>query len=198
MIAPQWRTLLTSHHLSSGGSTSPLWRWNTWRAHIRWSLETDRAETPTWRSMEWSPSLSSTPRLDNIPGMVLHIHIQKAWLNRMFEREKKQICGHLEGMFEKYFKQSCLLIAVFKCTQRSRCCTILAIFTHSHTHSYTDGGGCRARRQLFIRSNLFSILLKDTSTYSWIWTSNLPTTRRPALPPELQPLFIKNWIQWWP
>ena len=48
--------------------------------------------------------------------------------------------------------------------------------------------------QLHIRSNLgFSILLKDTSTWgsaqpgAGIWTSNLPITNQPALPPELQP-----------
>ena len=59
---------------------------------------------------------------------------------------------------------------------------VLATVTHSHTHSYTDGGGCHARCQLCIRSNLgFSILLKDASTCSsthpggdGIWTSNLP------------------------
>ena len=45
--------------------------------------------------------------------------------------------------------------------------TILVTFTHSHTHSYTDGRGCHARCQMHMRRNLeFSILLKDTLTCS--------------------------------
>ena len=44
-------------------------------------------------------------------------------------------------------------------------------------HSYTDGRGCHARCQLLI------IQFWDLG----VWTSNLPITRRPALPPELQP-----------
>ena len=44
-------------------------------------------------------------------------------------------------------------------------------FTHSHTHSYTDGGGYYARCQLLIRSNFgFSILLKGyLLSYSHLW-----------------------------
>ena len=49
--------------------------------------------------------------------------------------------------------------------QYSKPFTVLAAFTH--THSYTDDGGCHARCQLHIRSNLgFSILLKGASTRS--------------------------------
>ena len=61
---------------------------------------------------------------------------------------------------------------------------------HSPFHSHTDGGGCHARCQLHIRSNLgFSFLLKATLTcssahsggtgilISRIRTCNLPITR---------------------
>ena len=70
---------------------------------------------------------------------------------------------------------------------------------HSPFHSHTDGGGCHARCQLHIRSNLgFSFLLKATLTcssahsggtgilISGIRTCNLPITRWAALPAELQ------------
>ena len=65
---------------------------------------------------------------------------------------------------------------------------------------YTDGSGCNARCQLHIRSKLgISVLPKDTltcsSAQSWgarIWTSNLPTTRLPALTPE--PLYLMLWF----
>ena len=66
----------------------------------------------------------------------------------------------------------------------------LVTFTHSHA----DGGGCYALCQLYIWCNLgFSIFLNDTSTHSstqpggaGIRTSNLPITRQPATPTELQ------------
>ena len=65
-------------------------------------------------------------------------------------------------------KWSCIFIALFQSTDHSNPFTILATFTHSRTHSYTDGGGYHTRHQLLIRSNLgFSILLKDTLTCSW-------------------------------
>ena len=80
-----------------------------------------------------------------------------------------------------------LHVLLFRSTDRSKHFTILATFTHS----YADGRGCHARRRLLIRSSLgFSILLQDTSTCSWgepgFEPSNLPITRRPALPAELQ------------
>ena len=60
----------------------------------------------------------------------------------------------LSGTFSK--NSTCIYIALFP---------VLATFTHSHTHPYTDDGGCHARCQLHIRSNLgFSIFLKATST----------------------------------
>ena len=53
-------------------------------------------------------------------------------------------------------KSTCIYIVLFP---------VLATFTHSHTHPYTDDGGCHARCQLHIRSNLgFSIFLKANST----------------------------------
>ena len=57
----------------------------------------------------------------------------------------------------------------YSATDRSKRFIMLVTFTHSHTHSYADGGGCHARCQLqATRGNLgFSILLKDTSTCSW-------------------------------
>ena len=90
-------------------------------------------------------------------------------------------------------KWTCIYIALFQCTDHSKCFTVLATFSHSHTYSYTNGRGCHARCQLHIRSNLgFSILLKDTSTCSSaqpegaeIRTSNILITRQPALPPVI-------------
>ena len=92
---------------------------------------------------------------------------------------------------EKHIKWTCIYTALFQSINHSKRFTILATFTHLHTHSYTDGRYRHARCQLHIRSNLgFSILLKDTSTCSsaqpGIQTSNLLITRRPALPPEIQ------------
>ena len=59
------------------------------------------------------------------------------------------------------------LRALFQSTDSSKRFTVHSTFTRSHTHLYTDGGGCHARLQLLIRSNLgFSILLKNTFTYS--------------------------------
>ena len=89
---------------------------------------------------------------------------------------------------EKHIKWTCIYTALFQSINHSKRFTILATFTHLHTHSYTDGRNCHARCQLHFRSNLgFSILLKDTSTCSSAQqTSNLLITRRPALPPEIQ------------
>ena len=64
-------------------------------------------------------------------------------------------------------KWSHIYIALFQSTDHSRRFTACVTFTHSHTHSHTDGWGCHARCHKLIRSNLgFSILPKDTSTYS--------------------------------
>ena len=76
------------------------------------------------------------------------------------------ICGYPRLITVLYMvngQWSCIFIALFQSTDRSKHFTIHATFTYSHTHSYTDGGGCHARCQLHIRSNLgFSILLKDS------------------------------------
>ena len=54
------------------------------------------------------------------------------------------------------------------------------------SRSHTDDRCCHARCQLLVRSSLgFSILQLGGAR---IRTSDLPITRRPALPPELQPL----------
>ena len=81
-------------------------------------------------------------------------------------------------------KWSCIFRALFQSTDRSK---RFATFTHSHTHSYTDGGGCHARRQLLIRSNLGLSIFDTQLEGAGIGAIDLPITRRPALPPELHP-----------
>ena len=57
----------------------------------------------------------------------------------------------------QYNTWTCMSIVLFQCSKH---------FSHSPIHSYTDGRGCHARCQLLFRSKLvFSILLKDTSTF---------------------------------
>ena len=64
-----------------------------------------------------------------------------------------------------------------------KCFTTLVRFTHS----CTDGGGCHARCQLLIRTNLgFSVLLKDTLTCRQVEPATFRLLDDPALPPELQ------------
>ena len=55
------------------------------------------------------------------------------------------LCLHnlLTGAFSlNLHKCSCIFIALFQFTDRSKRFTILDTFTHSHTRSYSDGGGC--------------------------------------------------------
>ena len=90
---------------------------------------------------------------------------------------------------DEYYKKNVSLSHHFSQTVQWSCIFIQSTvdtFTHSHTHSYTDGEGCHARRQLLIRSNLgFSILLKDTWQPGFEPDDPPQTiTRWPALPTE--------------
>ena len=61
----------------------------------------------------------------------------------------------------RHLQATCLVYKKLGSSKQSQ------LLSYSHTHSYTDGGGCRAVCQLLIRSNLgSSVLLKEASTCS--------------------------------
>ena len=84
------------------------------------------------------------------------------------------------------------LYSTFQTSGHSKRFTILLTFTHSCTHSHTDGGVSHARRQSARREQLgCGVSLRDTDTRldTRLWgakdrTSNLTVTSQPTLPPE--------------
>ena len=70
---------------------------------------------------------------------------------------------------------TCISIALFLSADCSKCLTTLVTFTHSHTHSYTDGRDCHARCQLHIRSSVLWYAARGAGDLNQ-WPSDCWTT----------------------
>ena len=98
------------------------------------------------------------------------------------------------------FKSAFLVLSTTQSTLQ-----YMPTFTHWHTHSYTDGRGCHARCQPARNISMFTHSNTHSHTHRWLdgscprtlrhtdqgepgdWTTNLPISGQPALPPEPQP-----------